>query len=171
MSDLLDYHLALNTLLETHSAIEGEESVPLASLNQRVLARDVMVQYDVPAFDNSAMDGYAICGNDCDSWEVVQRIAAGDHSEVALQPGQAARIFTGAPLPGGTTAVLMQEHVAADADSKVIKVDRSQRQEPEIEEGLNTRRRAEELQSGTVLLPASRQLTPAAVGLLSTQGY
>ena len=171
MSDLLDYHLALNTLLETHTAIAGEESVPLASLNQRVLARDVTVQYDVPAFDNSAMDGYAICGNDHESWEVVQRIAAGDHSDVALQPGQAARIFTGAPLPGGTTAVLMQEHVAVDADRKTIKVDRSQRPEPDIEEGLNTRRRAEELQSGTVLLPRNRQLTPAAIGLLSTQGY
>ena len=151
--------------------MSGEESVPLSALNQRVLARDVTVQYDVPAFDNSAMDGYAICGNDLDTWEVVQRIAAGDHSDRALQPGQAARIFTGAPVPPGTTAVLMQEHVVAQPDTTRISVDRTQRRDSGIEAGLNIRPQASELQKGSVLLPRYQRLTPAAIGLLSAQGY
>ncbi|HLU80350.1 MAG TPA: gephyrin-like molybdotransferase Glp [Burkholderiaceae bacterium] len=167
-SDLLDYHLALNDLLETHAPLAGEESVPLAQLGQRVLARDVTVQYDVPAFDNSAMDGYAICGNDRDHWQVVQRIAAGDAAGTGLQPGQAARIFTGAPIPAGATAVLMQENVHLGEDGASIHRDPAQ---GAIPEGLNIRRRAEELQQGSTLLRQHQRLTPAAIGLLSAQGY
>ena len=165
MSDLLDYHLALNSLLETHEPLAGEEQVPLAQLTQRVLARDVTVQYNVPAFDNSAMDGYAINGNSLESWQVVQRIAAGDEAGQALQPGQAARIFTGAPIPAGSTAVLMQEVVRVTADGNAINLDSS------VGEGLNIRRKAEELQKGSTLLARHERITPATVGLLSIQGY
>lgn len=170
MSDLLDYPLALNSLLETHEPLAGEEHVPLAQLTQRVLARDVAVQYDVPAFDNSAMDGYAINGNRLESWQVVQRIAAGDTAGQGLQPGQAARIFTGAPIPAGSTAVLMQERVQVNAEGTAISRDRSLGDEP-IPDGLNIRRQAEELQKGSTLLARHERLSPAAVGLLSIQGY
>src|SRR5690606_4306827 len=108
--------LALNALLETHQPLPGEEDVPLADLVQRVLARDVTVQHNVPAFDNSAMDGYAINGNTLDTWQVVQRITAGDQANTPLQPGQAARTFPGTPIPPGTTAVLMQENVQVAED-------------------------------------------------------
>jgi len=170
MSDLLDYHVALNTLLETRRPLDGEEAVPLMQLDGRVLARDVMVQYDVPAFDNSAMDGYAINGNECESWQVVQRIAAGDAADGTLQPGQAARIFTGAPIPAGTTAVLMQERVLVDTDNKVISRSQELGRDP-IEEGLNIRRQAEELRKGNTLLARHQRITPATLGLLSVQGY
>lgn len=169
MSDLLDYHDALNSLMETHAALAGEEAVPLAAVNQRVLARDVEVQYDVPAFDNSAMDGYAICGNDRTEWEVVHRIAAGDTvAGLGLEPGQAARIFTGAPIPAGTTAVLMQEDVAVDTGKRTISYSG---EAGSIADDQHVRRQAEELKRGTPLLSKGTRLTPAAVGLLAMQGY
>ncbi len=171
MSELLDYHFALNSLLETHQPLEGEEEVALARLGGRVLARDILVQHDVPAFDNSAMDGYAISGNECDSWQVVQRIAAGDQAELALLPGQAARIFTGAPIPAGTTAVLIQENVTLDAERKVITHTVSAGEAPNVKDGQNIRRQAEELRRGEPLLARGQRITPAAIGLLSIQGY
>ncbi len=172
MTELLDYHDALNSLLETHLPLEGEESVPLAQLSGRVLVREVAVQYDVPAFDNSAMDGYAINGDDHASWLVVHRIAAGDAgAHVVLEPGQAARIFTGAPIPAGTTSVVMQEHVDLDADSKTIRLNEAAAARGGIRAGQNIRRQAEELRTGETLLPRDLPLPPAAVGLLAGQGY
>lgn len=168
MSELLDYHIALNDLLQTHAPLHGEESVPLEQLHQRVLSRDVLVQHDVPAFDNSAMDGYAINDNARNSWQIVQRIAAGDQASKTLEPGQAARIFTGAPVPAGATAVVMQEMVAVSEDGQFINYDPAQ---GAISEGLNIRRKAEELQQGSVLLARHQRITPAAIGLLSAQGY
>lgn len=171
MSGLLDYHDALDILLGTHAPLAQAEDVPLGNLDRRVLARDVFVQHDVPAFDNSAMDGYAICGNDCGRWRLVHRIAAGDAgAELRLEHGQAARIFTGAPIPTGTTAVLMQEHVQRN-DDESISVDTAKRGDRGIEPGLNIRWRAEELCAGAVLLPRGLRLMPAAVGLLAGQGY
>lgn len=172
MSDLLDYHDALNDLLATHAPLATEERVPLDALDQRVLARDVLVQHDVPAFDNSAMDGYAICGNDCGRWQLVHRIAAGDAGgELKLAHGQAARIFTGAPIPEGTTAVLMQERVLCDEGGQTIAIDPAANGAQGVPTGLNVRRRAEELQAGTVLLARGHRLAPASIGLLAGQGY
>jgi len=169
MPELLDYHDALNALLNTHTPVSGEEPVRLGELARRVLSRAVVVQHDVPAFDNSAMDGYAICGNDRRRWDVVQRVAAGDSCKQGLLAGQAARIFTGAPVPPGATAVLMQERVVVEGEGRVIALPADEA-DP-IEEGLNIRRQAEELRQGEVMLPKHLRLTPAAIGLLSAQGY
>ena len=175
--DMLDYHDALKALLDTHQPLSGEERVPLAQLDRRVLARAIPVQADVPAFDNSAMDGYAICGNDAEAWQVVARIAAGMAPKQMLSHGQAARVFTGAPVPPGTTAVLMQEEVIAEAGGEWIRC----REQPvsgedmpahsHIKPGQYIRRRAEELQKGAPLLPAGLRMTPAIIGLLAGQGY
>ncbi|PAT35977.1 gephyrin-like molybdotransferase Glp [Vandammella animalimorsus] len=166
--DLLDYHDALNTLLQTHQPMVRSETLPLAQLHGRILAEDLPVRLDVPNFDNSAMDGYAICGTDRSSWQVVQRIAAGDSAQgPALQPGQAARIFTGAPIPAGAQAVLMQEHVTHDASQGEIALAPGQAIRP----GQHIRRRAEELQAGATLLSRGARLNPATIGLLAIQGY
>lgn len=172
MPDLLDYHDALNALLETHAPLAGVEQVPLKRMRKRVLARDLMVQHDVPAFDNSAMDGYAISGNDSSEWRIVHRVAAGDAGgDLRLEPGQAARIFTGAPIPAGTTAVLMQEWVLRHDDGSRLSLSPGATAADGIPQGLNIRRRAEELQSGNVLLPCGLKLAPAAIGLMAGQGY
>lgn len=167
-TDLLDYHVALNSLLETHTPLERTESVPLAQLNQRILAQDILVQHDVPEFDNSAMDGYAIHGDSLTQWSVVQRIAAGDNVEgFALAHGQAARIFTGAPIPQGTTSVLMQEHVNRTQEPAVIELKEGQH----VKAGSHIRRRSEELKKGHILLRKGVRLNPATIGLLAGQGY
>ena len=169
-SELLDYHVALNELLATHTPLSRTENVPLAQLNQRILAQDIAVQHDVPEFDNSAMDGYAIHGDDCAQWQVVQRIAAGDNAEgFSLSAGQAARIFTGAPIPAGTTSVLMQEHVERQENGSQATI--SLAADRSVKAGSNIRRRSEELQKGRVLLQQGTRLTPATIGLLAGQGY
>jgi len=172
MHDLLDYHEALHTLITTHQPIGSLERVPLSQLCGRVLAQAVQVRFDVPAFDNSAMDGYAIHGNNHREWKIVDRIAAGDNADhLTLQPGEAARIFTGAPLPRGTTAVLMQEDVQYDHQNGRVMLSSLARDGEAIPEGLNIRRQAEALQQGATLLPEGFSLTPVAVGLLAEQGY
>ncbi|THU04553.1 molybdopterin molybdotransferase MoeA [Lampropedia puyangensis] len=173
-NDLLDYHDALHTLLETHTPLQRHEDVALAALNHRMLAQDVAVQHNVPEFDNSAMDGYAINGNALTQWHVVHRIAAGDAgASLTLQPGQAARIFTGAPVPQGTTAVVMQEKVthndAADTNGGPTHIHLQAGET--IQDGQHIRRRAEELRAGDVLLTADQRITPATIGLLAGQGY
>lgn len=170
-SSLLDYHAALATLLQTHSPVTRTQELPLAELNGRILAHDVAVQLDVPGFDNSAMDGYAINGNDLRQWRVVQRIVAGDTAAVpSLQVGQAARIFTGAPVPQGATAVIMQEDVQRHDDgaggSEIVLT-----ASVPVKDGQHIRRRAEELQTGRTLLAQGARMTPATIGLLAGQGY
>ncbi len=175
--DMLDYHDALKALLDTHQPVPGEERVPLELLDRRVVVRAIPAQIDVPAFDNSAMDGYAICGNDAEAWQVVARIAAGMAPRQTLSRGQAARVFTGAPVPPGTTAVLMQEAVRVEEGGEWIRC----REHPasgkdvpahsSIKAGQYIRRRAEELGKGAPLLPAGLRMTPAAIGLLAGQGY
>ena len=118
------------------------------------------------------MDGYAIHGNDCQQWKVIHRIAAGeDVAHRSLQRGEAARIFTGAPIPEGTTAVVMQENVAFDEEHGVITLSTIAHADAPIPEGLNVRRRAEALQQGATLLPQGFRLSPAAIGLLAEQGH
>lgn len=172
-NDLLDYHDGLNTLLATHTPLNRHEAVALADLNQRILAQDMAVVHNVPEFDNSAMDGYAVNGNDRQEWQVVHRIAAGDDgAPLQLAPGEAARIFTGAPIPVGCSAVVMQEHVTrteADGDQTAVRITLQAGQS--IQDGQHIRRRAEELRTGDVLLQAGKRLNPATIGLLAGQGY
>ena len=97
---------------------------PVPSLPGRVLAQAQASTMDVPPMDNSAMDGYAIRVSDLSSsnakLKIAQRIPAGSVGK-PLEPGTAARIFTGAPIPPGADAVVMQEHCAQDGDAVIIK--------------------------------------------------
>lgn len=96
----------------------GEEHVPLAHARGRVLAAPLAAPRALPVFDHSAMDGYALAlAPGIESYRVVGRATAGSGRLHALQPGEALRIFTGAPIPEGADAVVMQENVARKADS------------------------------------------------------
>ncbi|MDP7304483.1 MAG: hypothetical protein QGG09_15365, partial [Pirellulaceae bacterium] len=108
-----------NTLvwLDDHLQALPPESVPLAELAGRVLARDIVSQVDVPAFARSMMDGYAVVANDtlgASSYnrlalQVVGEVLPGQPPQVGVKPGQAVRIMTGAALPAGADAVLPVE--------------------------------------------------------------
>ncbi len=141
----------------------------------RVLAQDVVSAVNVPPNDNSAMDGYAVrvsdltLGGDAGTDGVVpalpqgQRIAAGQVG-MALQPGTCARIFTGAPVPEGADAVVMQEHTEVDAASGKVHF-----KEP-VKLGQNIRRCGEDIAQGQSVLHGGIRLTPAALGVAASVG-
>lgn len=136
----------------------------------RVLARDVVSQVDVPPHDNSAMDGYALklvdllaAGGEGASLAQGQRIAAGQVG-VALQPGTCARIFTGAPIPAGADAVVMQEHTQPTEAGGQVRF-----MQP-VTLGQNIRLRGEDIAQGQTVLRAGQHLGPAALGVAASVG-
>jgi molybdopterin molybdotransferase len=120
---------------------------------------------DVPAFDNSAMDGYALCVANFNvlpaSFDVVQRIAAG-HTGVALAPNTAARIFTGAPIPQGCNAIVPQEHTQTSGTQ--VKLLQS------IETSQHIRLRGEDIAQGSVVLQAGTPLGPQHLAMIASIG-
>lgn len=157
---------ALQTLLDAVQPVTDTESVTLTAARGRVLAEAVTSAVDVPPLDNSAVDGYAVASADLASGRecrlpMSQRIAAGQVG-APLQPGTAARIFTGAPLPPGADAVVMQEDTETDGNTVLIKV--------AVTSGMNVRSRGQDLSKGGVALPAGRRLRPQDMGLLASAG-
>lgn len=163
---MLSFDEALVHLLSAARAPLQTETVPLAAALNRVLAVDVVSPLDVPGFDNSAMDGYALnipdFANPPACFKLAGRIAAGDAAEAPLLPGEAARIFTGAPLPAGANAVAMQE-VCTVADGIVAVADK-------LKPGSNIRRRGEEIAASSVVMARGIRLTPQAIGLAAAVG-
>ncbi len=146
------------------------ESKPLAKLLGCVLAEDIVAGYDVPPFDNSAMDGFAVKAADIVeagtetpvSLRIVQTLPAGHVAERALDAGESVRIMTGAPLPEGADAVVQSEHTEADVEQ--VKVF-----EP-VKPGKNIRRAGEDMHAGDRVLPCGSALGPAEIGLLASLG-
>lgn len=146
------------------AAIREHESVATFDALGRVLAEDLRSTLDVPPADNSAMDGYAVRAAEAQAGAVLpvaQRIPAGAVG-AALAPGSAARIFTGAPIPPGADAVLMQEHgEALEGAVRVV---------TPPEAGAWIRRRGEDIRAGDVVLARGTRLTPQALGLAASLG-
>ena len=162
---LLPVEEARATLLAAAPRLTDHHPVPLAEAAGRVLAEAVVSPIDVPGHDNSAMDGYAVRAADTQAAPCVlpvsQRIPAGHNGE-PLQPGTAARIFTGAPLPPGADAVIMQEQTEPAAEG--VRLLRP------VRPGENVRPRANDVARGSEVLAAGTRLTPQAVGLLASLG-
>ena len=142
------------------------EPVPLFSALGKVLAHEITSPVDVPAYDNSQMDGYAgiavEMNNALAPMAVSQRIAAG-HPGGALESGTVARIFTGARIPSGANAVIMQEQVNVDAQGRVTFT------EP-VAPGQNIRWRAGDIRAGQTILEKGRRLKPADLALCASVG-
>ncbi|CAM3523194.1 molybdopterin molybdotransferase MoeA [Halomonas sp. FME1] len=161
MADLQPIDAALVALLADVCPV-AIESVLLEAAAGRVLADAVTAQLNVPPFDNSAMDGYALRAVDAGKWlPVSQRIAAGTPAQ-ALAPGSCARIFTGGEIPPGADCVVMQERVDVDGERALIPAD--------VPSGDNVRRRGRDVRQGSVLLNAGERLEAAALGHLAGQG-
>jgi len=142
------------------------EACPLGRAVDRVLARAVYAEVDVPPADNSAMDGYAVCLADLDpagetALLVGQRIPAGV-APAPLVGGSAARIFTGAEIPEGADAVVMQEQVRLEGGRVYIPAGVRARQ--------NIRPRGQDIARGSRVLDAGERLTPVALGVLASVG-
>ena len=149
---------------------KGVEKIPLDQALGRVMAEDVVSRINNPPLDNSAMDGYALIAGDIQSatpenpvkLEMVEEIAAGYTAKGTLKPGQTMRIMTGAPIPPGADAVLMQEDTQKDGDS-ILCLDRA-----DVEE--NIRRAGEDIKIGESVLKKGTTLSPAHIGMLAVIG-
>jgi molybdopterin molybdotransferase len=142
--------------------------IPLDDALDSVLAEDVASPLDIPAWTNSAMDGYATRGQDVRGaseerpvrLRVIEQIAAGAFPTRSLGRGEAARIFTGAPLPDGADTVVRQEDTDYGSDTVTIVRDR--------DVGVNIRRAGEDIRRGATVLSAGTALGPAPLGVLAS---
>ncbi|WP_248740216.1 gephyrin-like molybdotransferase Glp [Pseudomonas sp. MWU12-2029] len=163
---LMPVEVALARLLEMADAsrIVESECLPLAQLEGRVLARDLVSTLDLPPWPNSAMDGYALNLADWTSepMPVSQKIFAGQ-SPVPLEPGTCARIFTGAPVPPGADCVEMQENAVTEADGRVRFIE-------SMVFGQNIRPQGQETTVGELVLSAGTRLGPIELGLAASLG-
>ena len=163
---LLSLDDALPQLLAQVHALTAVQSVSTFDADGRVLAQDVTAALQVPPQDNSSMDGYAVRVADCAQagavLRVTQRIPAGTHG-TQLNAGEAARIFTGAPIPPGADAVVMQEDCEA-FDGDQVKVNKS------VPAGQWIRRSGEDVTRGAKVLSKGTRLTPAELGLAASIG-
>lgn len=156
---------AARELIEAQTGpVDGTERVGLLEADGRVLSEDVAAPVDLPPFDNSAVDGYAVrlAGLEAGGrLPVLGRLAAGAVAE-PLAPGSARRIFTGAALPPGADTVFMQEDVRLDAGHVQLP--------PGLRPGANTRPRGEDVARGAVALRAGLRLRPQDVALAAALG-
>ncbi|MFM7026650.1 MAG: gephyrin-like molybdotransferase Glp [Limnohabitans sp.] len=160
---------ARQRLLAQVRRLPGTEVVATFDADGRVLAADLVSALQVPAFDNSSMDGYAVRTADLAPGAVLrvtQRIPAG-HNGQPVQPGEAARIFTGAPVPAGADAVVMQEETELLAEQDGVPQVRFTGQ---ARPGQWIRRSGEDVQRGATVLPAGARLGPAELGLAASLG-
>jgi len=159
---------ALTRGLSVADPITGTEALPLVDAIGRVLAEDCISRVDMPAFDNSAMDGYALRTGDLGDGPmfdlpVAGRVAAGDSGAHDAPAGSALRIFTGAPIPAGFDAVLMQEDCEATAES--IRFTRRPKS------GQHIRRAGEDLKAGASILRRGCEISAREAAALASAGY
>ncbi len=157
---------AIATLREDAVCVTSIKRIPLAAAAGRVLAEPLTSPIDVPGFDNSAMDGYALNTRDLarvrtSGLEISQRIAAGDTGSL-LEPGCCARIFTGAPVPDGANCVAIQEVCRVEHDRLFLDQD--------LHEQENIRPRGNDIAAGDVILEPGAVLRAAQLGLAASVG-
>ena len=163
---LMPVEAALARLLEMAGGapITADEELPLAQVQGRVLAQDLVATLDLPPWPNSAMDGYALRVADWtgQALPVSQKVFAGQAPEPLL-PGTCARIFTGAPVPAGADCVEMQENAQVQDDGRVSF-------SQALHSGQNIRPQGQETTVGEVVLNAGTRLGPIEQGLAATLG-
>lgn len=154
---------ALQRVLAAVSPL-GLQTMPLAEALDAFAGRDVIASVPIPGFDQSSMDGYALRAADAmlESLPVIGEQPAGRDLGLVCEPGTCVRIFTGAALPRGADAVIMQEDVTRDGES--IRCF-----EP-VEKGENVRRAGADVCAGQIIVKRGERLTPARLGLLASQG-
>lgn len=166
---------ALAQLLRGVEPVRGVEAVPTFDADGRVLAQDMVSALDVPGHDNTAMDGYAVRLADVQAavkagaaLPVSQRIPAGHFGE-PLQPGTVARIFTGAPVPAGADAIVMQEEAQAAGEDGQGRALVTFSQAPQL--GQWIRRQGEDVRQGGVVLAQGTRLQAQHLGLAASVGF
>ena len=160
---------ALTLLLKQAIPNRETETIDLLEAGGRILAQDLCSTINVPPADNSAMDGYAVCSADITTDErqalpISQRICAGEIG-TTLATHTAARIFTGAAIPDGADAVIMQERCEANGEAVIIKCNAAA-----ITVGMNVRKAGEDIAVGDTILKTGAKLRPQDIGLAASVG-
>ncbi|HQR03758.1 MAG: molybdopterin molybdotransferase MoeA [Proteobacteria bacterium] len=162
---LMPFAAAKAALLATAHPVADTECLDLADAGKRILAEDLISPLTVPPFDNSAMDGYALRASDAGapgtSLPVVLRVAAGD-APGTLPTGTAARIFTGAPMPAGADAVIMQEQCRETSGQVLLSVTPAT--------GDHVRYAGADIRAGQTILAAGTALGAGSLGLAASVG-
>ncbi|EFE9465810.1 molybdopterin molybdotransferase MoeA [Escherichia coli] len=165
ITGLMSLDTALNEMLSRVTPLTAQETLPLVQCFGRILASDVVSPLDVPGFDNSAMDGYAVRLADIASGQplpVAGKSFAGQPYHGEWSAGTCIRIMTGAPVPEGCEAVVMQEQTE--------QTDNGVRFTAEARSGQNIRRRGEDISAGAVVFPAGTRLTTAELPVIASLG-
>ncbi|MBI3607489.1 MAG: molybdopterin molybdotransferase MoeA [Nitrospirae bacterium] len=160
---------ALETVLRAVRPL-GIERVAITDALGRIIARDVIATRDLPPWDNSSVDGYAVVAADLGgatserpvALTVGEEIAAGRMPEHKVAPGTAARIMTGAPMPVGADAVVMVEDTTPEGDRVLIRTS--------VERDEAVRARGQDVRAGAVVIPAGRRARAAEIGMLASLG-
>jgi len=147
--------------------VSGRQRVPLREALGRILAAEIVAPLNLPPFDNSAVDGYAVRADDIDPAHerrltIVDRVAAGQAANHAVKSAEAVRIFTGAPMPPGADTVFMQEDCRTDGAHVIVP--------PGLSRGANRRLAGEDIRAGATALPAGRRLSAQDVALAAALG-
>ncbi|MEW6683917.1 MAG: gephyrin-like molybdotransferase Glp [Nitrospirota bacterium] len=169
-SAMLPVEAALKTVLGAAGTL-GTERVPVLAALGRVLAEDIVATRDIPPWNNSSVDGYAVRATDVASatrdrpvaLTVIEEIPAGLMPNKTVTPGTAARIMTGAPMPEGADAVVMVEDTSLDGERVLIRA--------AAEAGESVRVRGQDVRAGAVVIPKGRRVRPAEVGMLASLGH
>jgi molybdopterin molybdotransferase len=166
MNVLITVEEALARVLASAATPLGEERVPLEEAYGRVLARNLLALRTQPPFPNSAMDGYALRAADTTTpaaLRVIGEAAAGRAFDGTVGPGEAVRIFTGAPAPAGADAIAVQEDVRREGDRITLTAP--------VRPNDNLRRKGLDFDEGEALLSAGRRLTPRDVALAAAANH
>jgi len=147
----------------TNVTPKGHEIIPIESALNRIVAKAYRADFDLPRFDNSAMDGYAVKVKDAGKSVTIKEVTyAGDTAQTPFEAGEVIKIMTGAPTPVGCEAIVPIEAVQQQGE-KIILPD-------EIQKNMMIRWRGEDIQRGRVFLPAHETITAYTLALLASQG-
>ncbi len=159
---------AQQVILQTTQTVAETEIVPIRQALGRVLRRDAISLVDNPPNDNSAMDGFGVRVADCNAatptLKVIGQSFAGAPFNGEVGPGEAVRIMTGAKIPAGVDAVVMQEQTDFDAAAELVTLNVG------VKSGQNIRLQGEDITTGQAVIKAGTRLTPACIGVLATMG-
>ena len=166
---MIQVHEALEDIL-SRIEYKGTEKIPIDQALGRILREDIVARRPNPPMDNSAMDGYALISKDIESatmespirLEICDEIAAGYTGKKTIQRGQTARIMTGAPIPPGADAVIMQEDTEKDGAYVLVK--------DKTDVGENIRSAGEDVKEGEVILEKGCAINPAHIGMMAVAG-
>src|SRR6478672_9271209 len=158
---------AVGLIASRVAAVPDVESVVLPEADGRILARDILAPLPLPPFTNSAVDGYAMSSRhlpqgEAQAFPLTGRVQAGALAQAPLKPGDAMRIFTGAPMPEGADTVFMQEDVRVEGSNVVLPAG--------LKPGANVRPAGEDIPAGFAALKAGQRLRPQDVAIVAAFG-